>query len=43
MSEILACPETNSHWAIKVDSWLSPVHMKMEADPDLETLWVFKT
>jgi hypothetical protein len=42
--EMLASTKTvtNSKWAIRVDSCLSPVHLKMKADPDPETLWVFK-
>jgi hypothetical protein len=43
VSEILAIAgtETNSNCPIKVDAWLSAVHLKMEEDPDPETLWIF--
>ena len=42
-SEILATAgtETNSDCPIRVDAWLSAVHLKMEEDPDPETLWIF--
>ena len=43
MNGILASPETetNANSAITADSCLSPVHLKMEADPGPEKLWVF--
>ena len=43
MKKLLACPETvmNCNWAIRLDSYPSPVHLKMEAYPDPEKLWVF--
>jgi hypothetical protein len=43
MNGILASPETetNSNSAITANSCLSPVHLKTEADPDPEKLWVF--
>ena len=43
MKKLFACPETviNYFWAIRLDYYPSSVHLKMEADPDTEKLWVF--
>jgi hypothetical protein len=43
MNGILASPETETkaNSAITAESCLSPVHLKMEADPGPEKLWVF--